>query len=65
VRNWVSAYVGWWSAFLGAIFIVTVLWAPHGIMGLARQVGERRARRAAAARRGAGAPRVAVGSGPR
>lgn len=43
VRNWVSAYVGWWSAVLGLVFIVTVLWAPHGIVGLARRLGERRA----------------------
>jgi branched-chain amino acid transport system permease protein len=43
IRNWVSAYVGWWTAVMGIVFIVTVLWAPHGLLGLAR---ERRARTA-------------------
>lgn len=43
IRNWVSGYVGWWTAVMGAVFIATVLWAPHGLLGLWRQAraGER------------------------
>jgi branched-chain amino acid transport system permease protein len=37
IRNWLSAYVAWWTAAMGAVFIVTVLWAPHGVVGLARR----------------------------
>jgi len=36
IRNYVSGYVAQWMVLLGAIFIATVLWAPHGIMGIAR-----------------------------
>lgn len=34
LRNWVSGYFHYYTAVLGIVFIVTVLWAPHGIMGL-------------------------------
>ena len=37
IRNWLSGYVGWWTAIMGGVFIVTVLWAPHGLIGLLRQ----------------------------
>lgn len=37
IRNWVSGYVAWWTAVMGAVFIATVLWAPHGLLGLWRQ----------------------------
>ena len=52
IRNWVSAYVGWWTAAMGLVFIATVLWAPHGLIGLwrercARRPPPRRARRRA------------------
>jgi branched-chain amino acid transport system permease protein len=36
IRNYVSGYLAQWMILLGAIFIATVLWAPQGIMGLAR-----------------------------
>jgi branched-chain amino acid transport system permease protein len=38
IRNWVSGYLTWWTAVMGAVFIVTVLWAPQGLVGLARQL---------------------------
>jgi branched-chain amino acid transport system permease protein len=41
IRNWASGYIGWWTAVTGAVFIVTVLWAPHGILGVIRQLRER------------------------
>ena len=34
LRNWVSGYFHYYTAVLGTVFIVTVLWAPQGIMGL-------------------------------
>lgn len=37
IRNWVSAYVAWWTAVMGVVFIATVLWAPHGLLGLVRE----------------------------
>jgi branched-chain amino acid transport system permease protein len=35
LRNWVSGFFHYYTAVLGIVFIVTVLWAPQGIMGLA------------------------------
>jgi branched-chain amino acid transport system permease protein len=37
LRNWVSGYFHYYTAILGIVFIVTVLWAPQGIMGLLRR----------------------------
>jgi branched-chain amino acid transport system permease protein len=37
LRNWVSGYVHYYTAIMGFVFIVTVLWAPDGIMGLIRK----------------------------
>jgi branched-chain amino acid transport system permease protein len=37
LRNWVSGFFHYYTAVLGVVFIVTVLWAPHGIMGLVRR----------------------------
>jgi branched-chain amino acid transport system permease protein len=34
LRYWVSGYFHYYTAVLGIVFIVTVLWAPRGIMGL-------------------------------
>lgn len=34
LRNWVSGFFHYYNAVLGLIFIATVLWAPHGVMGL-------------------------------
>jgi branched-chain amino acid transport system permease protein len=37
IRSWVSGYLGWWMTLMGMVFIVTVLWAPHGLLGLVRE----------------------------
>jgi branched-chain amino acid transport system permease protein len=37
LRNWVSGYFHYYTAILGMVFIVTVLWAPQGIMGLIKR----------------------------
>ena len=34
LRNWVSGFFHYYTAVLGVVVIVTVLWAPQGIMGL-------------------------------
>jgi branched-chain amino acid transport system permease protein len=34
LRNWVSGYFHHYTGILGIVFIITVLWAPKGIMGL-------------------------------
>jgi branched-chain amino acid transport system permease protein len=63
IRNWVSAYVAWWTAVMGVVFIVTVLWAPQGLLGLVRQ---RRARSSATAlARAASREPVPAAEGPR
>lgn len=36
IRSWVSGYLGWWMTLMGLVFVVTVLWAPHGLVGLGR-----------------------------
>lgn len=45
IRNYLSGFLMQWMMVMGAVFIVTVLWAPDGVMGLVRRL---RARRAAA-----------------
>jgi branched-chain amino acid transport system permease protein len=37
LRNWVSSFFELHAAVMGAVFIATVLWAPKGIVGLARR----------------------------
>lgn len=37
LRNWVGGFLQYYHALLGIVFIVTILWAPGGIMGLIRQ----------------------------
>ncbi|MFQ5912620.1 MAG: branched-chain amino acid ABC transporter permease [Nitrospinota bacterium] len=37
IRNYVSAYLVQWMTVMGLVFIVTVLWAPHGLLGLLRR----------------------------
>jgi branched-chain amino acid transport system permease protein len=38
IRNWVSAYIESWMIVMGAIFIITMLWTPDGILGVARRL---------------------------
>jgi branched-chain amino acid transport system permease protein len=41
IRNWMSGYVAMWVTVMGLVFIATVLWAPHGLLGLARHARKR------------------------
>ncbi len=34
LRNWVSSFFALHHAIMGLVFVVTILWAPHGLMGL-------------------------------
>lgn len=45
MRNWGSSFVTMHHAVMGAIFIATVLWAPQGLVGLARSLAARRQRK--------------------
>ena len=38
LRNWVSSFFAHYNTVLGIVFIATVLWAPHGIVGLAQRL---------------------------
>ena len=38
LRNWVSSFLEHYNTVLGAVFIATVLWAPHGIVGLIQRL---------------------------
>ena len=33
LRNWVSSFFEFHAAVMGLVFIATILWAPHGIIG--------------------------------
>ncbi|HXH82133.1 MAG TPA: branched-chain amino acid ABC transporter permease [Candidatus Tectomicrobia bacterium] len=41
LRNWVSSFFQLYAAVMGLVFIVAVLWAPDGIVGLAGRVRRR------------------------
>jgi branched-chain amino acid transport system permease protein len=43
LRNWVSSFFELYAAVMGVVFIVAVLWAPAGVVGLAARVRARRA----------------------
>jgi branched-chain amino acid transport system permease protein len=38
LRNWVSSFFELHAAVMGLVFIATVLWAPDGLVGLARRI---------------------------
>lgn len=38
MRNWVSSFFELHAAVIGLVFIVTILWAPTGIMGIVRRL---------------------------
>jgi branched-chain amino acid transport system permease protein len=39
LRNYVSAYIDQWMIVMGAIFIITMLWTPDGVLGVIRRLG--------------------------
>ncbi len=41
LRNWVSSFFEMHHAIMGVVFIVTVLWAPDGLVGLAGRLRRR------------------------
>jgi branched-chain amino acid transport system permease protein len=38
LRNYVSGHLAQWMTVMGLVFIVTVLWAPDGLLGLVRRI---------------------------
>ena len=44
LRNWVSSFFEVYGTVMGIVFIVTVLWAPGGLVGLAARLRRRAAR---------------------
>ena len=38
MRNWVSSFLELHAAVMGLVFIITILWAPTGIMGIFRRL---------------------------
>lgn len=44
LRNWVSGFFEVYATVMGIVFIVTVLWAPEGLVGLAARLRRRAAR---------------------
>lgn len=43
LRNWVSSFFELHAAVMGLVFIATVLWAPDGLVGLAKRLYKRSA----------------------
>jgi branched-chain amino acid transport system permease protein len=41
IRNYVSAYLLQWMTVMGLVFIITVLWAPDGLLGVIRRLRAR------------------------
>ncbi len=44
LRNWVSSFFELYATIMGLVFIVTVLWVPEGLVGLAARLRRRAAR---------------------
>jgi branched-chain amino acid transport system permease protein len=38
LRNWVSSFFEFHAAVMGLVFIATILWAPHGIVGFVNRL---------------------------
>ena len=45
LENFISFYTERWASILGVLFILTMLFAPQGLVGMAKQLANRRARR--------------------
>jgi branched-chain amino acid transport system permease protein len=41
LKNFVSVYVHRWMMIMSAVFVLTVFFAPDGIIGLIRQISKR------------------------
>jgi len=48
LRNWVSSFFEFHAAVMGIVFITTILWAPHGIVGFFSRLHARGAKTKAA-----------------
>ena len=51
LREYLSTLVPWWQYVLGAVYVVTILYLPTGLMGIPERIRQRRAHRAIERRR--------------
>ena len=44
LREYLSTLVPWWQYVLGAVYVLTILYLPTGLMGIPERIRQRRAR---------------------
>ncbi len=42
LREYLSTLVPWWQYVLGAVYVLTILYLPTGLMGIPQQLRQRR-----------------------
>jgi branched-chain amino acid transport system permease protein len=42
IREWLSTQVPWWQYVLGAVYVLTILYLPSGLMGIPERIRQRR-----------------------
>jgi branched-chain amino acid transport system permease protein len=42
LREWLSTHVVWWQYVLGAVYVLTILYLPTGLMGIPERIRQRR-----------------------
>src|SRR3546814_17037056 len=52
LREYFSTIVPWWQYVLGAVYVLTILYLPSGLMGIPAHIRQRRASRATRERLG-------------
>ena len=43
LREYLSTLVPWWQYVLGAVYVLTILYLPTGLMGIPERIRQRRA----------------------
>ncbi len=44
LREYLSTVVPWWQYALGAVYVLTILYLPNGLMGIPSLIRQRRAK---------------------
>jgi len=44
IRDYLSTFIPWWQYVLGAVYVLTILYLPSGLMGIPRLIRQRSAR---------------------
>jgi len=42
LREYLSTLVDWWQYVLGAVYVLTILYLPSGLMGIPERIRQRR-----------------------